>query len=159
MDAFFPGSFDPLTSGHLNVLKQAIKIFSNIHILLAENTQKQSFFTKQERLGALEKSFSNEKKITCHQWEGPIVDYAKKFSLSCCIRGLRNGPDFESERSLAAMNSQLYPEMQTIFFPTSYEFAHISSSLVKELFLTGGHVDDYVPEPFLLLFNKKKQGK
>ena len=143
----YPGSFDPFTLGHLDVLKNASEIFDRVYVAVLKNSSKVSTFTVEERMDMITKaaeecSFSN---VIIDQFEGLTVDYLKKVDAHFVIRGLRAITDFEYEFQMNAMNRHLYPDMQTVCFMSSTEHSYLSSSIVKELCQLNGDISDLVP--------------
>ena len=144
MKAAFPGSFDPPTLGHLNIIQRSASIFDEITVVIAENNQKSYLFSAEERLemvSALVKSWNNVSTAVCN---GLIVDFLKKNSIPVIIRGIRGG-DFSYEFELSMMNRALNPEIETIFLTTDPEYLVIRSSAIKELASFGGNVSSMVP--------------
>lgn len=143
--AIFPGSFDPLTLGHYDLICRASKLFNQIIVLIGVNSSKQNLFSPEARKSMIEQSisFSN---VRVDFWDGLTVDYLKKNDIKYIVRGIRNTIDFESERSLALMNREVYPKCETIYLQTESKYQHISSSLVREVLKFGKDVSTFVPE-------------
>ncbi len=145
--AVYPGSFDPITNGHLDVLRRASSIFDEVTIVLIDNPSKKCFFTRKDRLFMIKKSVEEEKmkNVRVSSFRGLLVDYLRKAKESIVIRGLRAVSDFEYEFQMALMNRKLYGKIETVFLMTDAKFAYLSSSLVREIALLGGDVRCLVP--------------
>ena len=144
MKAVFPGSFDPPTLGHLNVIERASGIFDELVVLVAENRQKIYLFSGEERLEMVRKSVKGEN-VRCASWDSLIVDYMKKENIRILIRGLRGVDDFSHEFELATMNKALFPEIETFFLATDGKFTMLRSSSIKEIASFHGDVSRMVP--------------
>jgi pantetheine-phosphate adenylyltransferase len=142
--AIFPGSFDPFTIGHYDIVMRALGLFDNIIIGIGRNYNKQSTFTIDERIEQIQKTFAHEPRILVTSYEGLTIDFAKSNHATHIIRGVRNIIDFEYERNIADANRQLCG-IETILLYTSPEYAHISSSLVRELHAYGKDITPYLP--------------
>ena len=143
--AVFPGSFDPPTYGHLNIIERASKLFDSVDVLIAVNPEKHSLFTADERLTLIKeltKEFSN---VSVHKWEGLVVNYAKEHGANILLRGIRSANDFSYEFDLSLMNHTLNAEIETLFIPTEQKYSIIKSSAIKELALFGGDISGMVP--------------
>lgn len=145
--AVYSGSFDPITNGHIEILKVGSAIFDKIIIAVANNVNKKSFFSVEERLDLIKKSTSFLSNVEVASYDGLTVDFAEKNNASYLIRGLRNSLDFEYEIQLAQINEKLQSRLKTIFIPAGNESSLISSSMVKEIFLNKGDILEFVPEP------------
>lgn len=144
--ALFPGSFDPFTSGHLDVLKSALRLFDKIVIAVGYNVQKKGFFTPEERMNIIKQSVKGLENITIECYEGLTVDYCKKIGANFIVRGLRTTTDFELERVIAQANSKMHPDITTVFIPSSHEFSFISSTVVRDVFVNGGDISIFLAE-------------
>jgi pantetheine-phosphate adenylyltransferase len=142
--AIFPGSFDPFTIGHYDIVMRALGLFDNIIIGIGKNHNKQSTFTLDERMANIQKIFAHEPRIQVTSYEGLTVDFAQSNHATHIIRGVRSIIDFEYERNIADANRQLCG-IETILLYTSPEYAHISSSLVRELHAYGKDITPYLP--------------
>ena len=140
--AVFPGSFDPPTNGHLDIIHRASKLFDNLDVL---NPNKQYMFSEQERLDMLTTLLKDYKNVQIHVWEGLIVNYAKKVGANVLIRGIRSINDFSYEFELAHMNQKLNPEIETMFLPCKEKFGIVKSSSIKELAMFDGDISRMVP--------------
>ncbi|MBX2820459.1 MAG: pantetheine-phosphate adenylyltransferase [Rhodothermaceae bacterium] len=145
--ALFPGSFDPFTCGHLDILERALRIFDEIEVTVAVNSNKVPIFSVEERCALIEASTIHLQRVAVAPFEGLIAEYARKRDASALIRGLRQTNDFEYEQPMALANRHLHPELETVFFLPSSDFTFLSSSIVRDIFRWGGDVSDLVPEP------------
>ena len=143
--AVFPGSFDPLTLGHLDVIQRGITLFDRLIIAIGVNTDKKYMFSLEERLEILRETFKDEHKISVHTYSGLTVDFCKDIKANFILRGLRNPADFEFEKSVAQMNRRL-SGFETVFLLTSAGHAFISSSIVREIMLHKGDFSSLVPK-------------
>ena len=143
--ALFPGSFDPPTYGHLNILERARSIFPEIDVVIADNKNKKYLFSEEERLAFMRELTASWSNVEVHVCRSLIVDYARESGAKVLIRGIRNTADFSYEFDLSLLNSSLNPEIETLFFPTDSRFFLLKSSAIKELASFGGDVSDMVP--------------
>jgi pantetheine-phosphate adenylyltransferase len=145
----YPGSFDPITFGHLDVIGRAVGVFDRVIVAVLENPRKSPWLEEPERLEvireAIAESLGDRPRIEVATFDGLTVDYARKVGASFIVRGLRAVSDFESELQMAHTNRKLAPEVDTIFFMTALEHAYLSSTLVKEIAHFGGDVSKMVP--------------
>lgn len=148
--AIYPGSFDPITLGHIDVVKRASRMFDKIVIAVANNLSKQSLFDLAQRLELIRQSIGNLPNIIVESFEGLTVDFAKKHGATVIVRGLRAISDFEYEFQLSQMNKILYPQLETVFVMASLEYTFISSSVIREVARLGGDVSQLVPAPVLV---------
>ncbi|WP_191014725.1 pantetheine-phosphate adenylyltransferase [Treponema zioleckii] len=146
VEAIFPGSFDPLTNGHLNIIERAAKIFDTVDVVIAVNPKKNSFFTVEERIDFIKKLTAGYENVFVHTWDKLIVDYAKQNGKKVIVRGIRNHVDYDYEFELSIMNHRLAPDVETIFLPTEQKFSIVKSSAIKELASFGGDISGMVPE-------------
>ncbi len=154
--AIYPGSFDPITNGHLDVLKRALKVFDEIIILVAVNPNKKSKFSATERVEMIKEATKDLKGVSVDSTEGLSVQYAKEHGASCLIRGLRAVTDFEYEFSLSASNEFIDDSIDMVFFMSHAETSFISSSSIDELFNKGVDISKLVPSSVLKMYQKKK---
>ena len=147
--AIYPGSFDPFTSGHLDIVKRAVDIFPRLVVAVAVNVRKLPTFTVEERVAMLEETLDDMGDVEVDSFSGLLVDYAKKRKANVIVRGLRALSDFENEFQMAHMNRRLYPDLETIFMMTSQEHFYVSSQTVKEVAFFDGDVSGVVPEAVL----------
>lgn len=144
--AVYPGSFDPITNGHIYIAERAAAVFDEVIVSVLVNERKQSAFTVEERCTMARESLSHVKNITVGSFNGLLVDYVRQQNAGVIIRGLRAMSDFEYEFQMALMNRQLAPEIETFFIVTDPKYSYVSSSSVREIFHFGGTVKDVVPE-------------
>jgi pantetheine-phosphate adenylyltransferase len=144
--AIYPGSFDPITLGHLDIVERASNIFERVVIAVMVNPHKNPLFTVEERTELIRKSVAHLPNVTVDSFPGLLVDYICTHNIDVIIKGLRAVTDFETELQMAHMNKKLYPKAETFFMPTNTRFSYLSSSIVKELARHGGDVRDLVPE-------------
>lgn len=131
--ALFPGSFDPFTAGHLNILKRALTMFDEVVVAVGINQDKRGFFSMEKRLDIIYQATSALPGVSVIQYSNLTVDTCRELGIHHIVRGVRNMIDFETERSIADANRRLAPEIETIIIPTAQEFAHISSSAVRDI--------------------------
>jgi pantetheine-phosphate adenylyltransferase len=143
--AVYPGSFDPFTNGHADLLERALPFFSVLHVIVAENPSKSTLFSVSERVEMIKEVTKSEKHIVVSSFDGLVVNYARSIKASAIIRGLRAVSDFDYEFQLATMNRRLAPEIETIFFTTRGKYFYVSSSAIKDIASNGGDVSDLVP--------------
>ncbi len=157
--AIYPGSFDPITNGHVDIIKRALEIFDKILIAVLENPQKEPLFTTKERMDMIKEIFVDRKDVEVKAFHGLLVEFAKKNNVKIVIRGLRAISDFEYEFQMALMNRKLNPEIETFFMMPNLKYSFLSSNLVKEVFELGGCLKDLVPEQVeTMLRGKFKKG-
>ena len=155
--AIYPGSFDPVTNGHLDILKRGLKLFDKIIVAILHNPGKESLFTLQERVAMLKESLKGFKNTEIDTFDGLLVDYAAKRNAHAILRGMRAVSDFEYEFQLALMNRRLNREVQTVFLMTGLSWIFTSSSIIKEAAQFGGNVEGMVPATVLKRLKKKFQ--
>ncbi len=143
--AIYPGSFDPVTNGHINLIERASRIFDSVVVAVAMNSQKLGLFTVEERVGLLRAVTAGIPSVEVDSFDGLLVDYVRRRGARVVVRGLRAVSDFEYEFQMAHMNHKLYPELETVFMVTGADEFYISSQLVKEVARLGGCVDGLVP--------------
>ncbi len=142
--AVYPGTFDPITLGHFDIVSRASPLFDSVIMAIAESTSKNTVFSIAERVELARKVVADLPNIEVQKFDGLMVDFARKCKASVVLRGLRAVSDFEYEFQLAGMNRKLMSEVDTIFMPTSEKYTYISSSLVREIASYGGNVSDFV---------------
>ncbi len=145
--AIYPGSFDPITKGHLDVLNTAAGIFDKVIIAVLKNTNKKGFLSVEDRVRLIKESVVELENVEVDSFNGLTVQYAKEKGANTLIRGLRAVSDFEFEMQLSQTNTALAPEIKTIFLTTRPKYNFISSSTVKEIYTMGGDISKFVPEP------------
>ena len=143
--AIYPGSFDPITNGHLDVVERAGKLFDEVVVAVAHNIEKEPLFTLEERLDLLRQTLGKQTRVRIGQFGGLLVDFAVAEQASAVIRGLRAVSDFEFEFQMALMNRKLQAVVETIFLMPKEEYTYLSSRLVKEIARLGGDVSTFVP--------------
>ncbi len=152
--AIFPGSFDPFTIGHEDIVRRALPLFDEIIIAIGINTTKQYLFSLEKRMELIQQTFSAEKKIEIKTYEGLTVDFAKQENCQFIIRGLRNQMDYEYEKAIAEMNKKMAPTVETIFLNCAAEHSSISSTIVREIIKSGGDAKIFLSEKATLILNK-----
>jgi pantetheine-phosphate adenylyltransferase len=155
----YPGSFDPLTNGHMDVIKRATKLFDRVIVAVAESSSKKPFFTLAERKRMLAGVVKDIPKVTATTFSGLLVDFAAKKKACAIIRGLRVVSDFEFEFQMALMNRRLKERIETVFMMPRGKYIYLSSSLVKEVARLGGEVSTFVPDPVEQALRKKLRAK
>ena len=144
--AIYPGSFDPFTNGHKNIIERGVKVFDQIIVAVAHNTSKKTVFTVEERVEILNEVFENRDNVKVDYFEGLLVEYIKTKGTNIVLRGMRTVSDFEFEMQMALANKTLSSELETVFMVTDSEFSHISSSVIKEVISLNGSASHMVPE-------------
>ncbi|MBO2525610.1 MAG: pantetheine-phosphate adenylyltransferase [Bacteroidetes bacterium] len=142
--AVFPGSFDPLTKGHEEIIRKALPLFDKIYVAIGENANKKYCFPLEKRQQWIRQVFFQESAVEVAVYEGLTVDFCRKVKAQFILRGLRNPLDFQYEKDIAEANRRLAPEIESVFLLSSPELAHVSSSLVRELYHHQGNYSDYV---------------
>jgi len=144
--AVFPGSFDPITTGHVDLVKRALPLFDEIIVAIGVNSQKQTLFSVEERKQWIERVFENEPKVTVDIFEGLTVHFCKKVSAHYLLRGLRNASDFDYEKTISQLNHIVGENVETLFLISKPEFSHISSTIVREIIKGGGNAKPFLPD-------------
>lgn len=153
--AVYPGSFDPLTNGHINIIERGLDIFDTIVVAVANNTSKRTVFTAQERVEIIKEVFKDEPRVNVVTFEGLLVDFCRQHGYRVILRGLRTVSDFEFEFQIAHANRQMYNEVDTIFMMTESEYSHLSSTIIKEIISLGGEGKGMIPAPVERELKKK----
>lgn len=153
--AIYPGSFDPVTNGHLDVIERAQKLFDEVIVAVADNDEKQALFSLQERLDLLRATAAKIDRVQITQFDGLLVEFAAAQKATAVIRGLRAVSDFEFEFQMALMNRKLETSVETIFLMPKEELTYLSSRLVKEIARLGGDVSSFVPPAVAKALGKK----
>lgn len=153
--AIYPGSFDPLTNGHLDIINRASLLADQLIVAILSNSSKQPLFSVQERVSMIRESTSNIANVEVDWFSGLLVDYAEKKSANAIVRGIRAISDYESELQMALINRRLRPQTETIFLMAGVEFSFISSRTIKEVITLGGDVSGFVPAVVLAHLQKK----
>jgi len=143
--AVFPGSFDPFTIGHEGIVLRALSLFDELIIAVGSNALKKTYYPLGARQEIIKHVFMNEPRITVDHYEGLTVDYCRKKGASYLVRGLRTSADFEFERAVAQVNKVLAPEVESVFFLTAPEHAHVNSYIVRDIIRNGGDASMFVP--------------
>ena len=150
--ALFPGSFDPITKAHVDILKRSLSLFDKIYIGIGENSSKKSFLSIEKRIEMVDAVFLDEPKVEIVSYEGLTVNFCEKIGASHMIRGIRTVSDFEYEKAIAQMNHALIPNIESIFIVSKPGYSSISSTIVRDILRYGGDVSQFVPPaalPFL----------
>ena len=148
--ALFPGSFDPFTAGHLNILKRALTMFDEVVVAVGVNIDKRGFFDNEKRIEIIRQATADLEGVSIIQYDNLTIDKCRELGIHHIVRGVRNMIDFETERSIADANRKLAPEIETIIIPTAQEYAHISSTAVRDILKHGGDTSLFVPEGVIL---------
>jgi pantetheine-phosphate adenylyltransferase len=154
--ALYPGTFDPITNGHVDIIKRASGIFDHLTIAVAKAHHKDAFFSLEERRALVEQSTRDLSNVTVTTFTGLLAEEFKKLSIKVVIRGLRAVSDFEYELMLALMNRKLEPTFETVFLMPSEKYIYLHSSTVREMMELGGDVSELVPAPVITAFAHKK---
>ena len=152
--SIYPGSFDPITNGHIDIIDRASKISDKLIVSVLNNNEKKSLFTVDERVEMIKESTKNFQNVEVEYFDGLLVDYAKRKNANIIIRGLRAVTDFEYELQLAQTNRELYNEVETLFLLTSIQYSYLSSSIVKQVAEENGDISKFVPD---FVANKLKE--
>jgi pantetheine-phosphate adenylyltransferase len=144
--AIFPGSFDPFTVGHEAVVKRALSLFDTIYVAVGVNTSKKSFFTLENRLAIIAKTFEHEPKVKAISYEGLTVELCKSLNAQFLLRGLRTSADFEFERAIGQVNKAMNPAIETVFLLTAPEHTPINSTIVRDILLHKGDASQFLPK-------------
>jgi len=153
--AIYPGSFDPVTFGHLDLIERALNLFDELIVVVASNPSKKTLFTAEERAGFLKTALKHRPQVTVENWEGLTVHLAEKEKAFTLIRGIRATSDFDYEFQMALTNRKLAPKIDTMFLMPSESHFYLSSRLIKEIAQLGGDVTRYVPAPVAVRIKKK----
>jgi pantetheine-phosphate adenylyltransferase len=144
--AIYPGSFDPLTNGHVDIIERGAKIFDSIVVAILANVEKKPLFSESERVKIIREVFKDRPNVQVETFDGLLVDYAQRKNASVIVRGLRAVSDFEYEFQMALMNRHLAPALETVFMMPAEQYTYISSRLIKEVFMLNGEIDGLVPK-------------
>jgi len=153
--AIYPGSFDPITNGHLDIVKRASSIFEKVILAVYDIPQKSLLFTAKERVELARKAVEDFKNVQVTSYSGITVEYARKANAQVLVRGLRASSDFEREFEMALMNKKLAPDIELVCFMANLRYQFLSSSLLKEIIKLGGNLDDMVPQHVSTALKKK----
>jgi pantetheine-phosphate adenylyltransferase len=147
--AVYPGSFDPVTYGHLDIINRSVELFDHVIVAVLNNTMKKALFTIEERYDMLLKVTSEIPEVEVDVFDGLLVEYMKKKEATFIIKGLRAISDFEHEFQMALMNKKLYPKIETLFMMTNEKYLYLNSSMVKEIASLRGNISEFVP-PYVM---------
>ena len=153
--AIYPGSFDPLTNGHIDIIERALDIFDEVIVAVLCNPNKKALFTTEEKIAMIRDSFKGQSCVKVDSFDGLAVEYAKMKNAAAIIRGMRAVSDFESEFQMALMNRKLSKEVQSVFLMTGFRWIFTSSSIIKEAAFFGGDISGMVPEAVRLKIIEK----
>lgn len=153
--AIYPGSFDPLTNGHLDIIERSAKMVDELNVAVLKNSAKNPLFSVDERVSMIKEQTSHLSNVVISSFEGLLADYARQIQATIVVRGLRAVTDFEYELQIAQTNHVINPQMDTIFLTTSLEYAYLSSTIVKEVASYGGDISKFVPPEIVAkIYNK-----
>jgi len=152
--AVYPGSFDPVTNGHIDIIERASALFNKVIVAVIKNPAKKSRFSLKNREKMIQQSILRLKNVSVESFDGLLVDYAKKKKARVIVRGLRAVSDFDYEFQMALTNRKMAPEIETLFFMTDYKYSYLSSSFVKQIAELGGEVKDLAPESVTKVLKK-----
>jgi pantetheine-phosphate adenylyltransferase len=158
MKAIYPGSFDPFTNGHMDILDRSLKLFSEVTVLVAGTSRKATLLSAEERVHLIREVTRHRPNVRVDSTPGLIMDYARANSINAVIRGLRTPSDFEYEYMMATMNKNIHPACETVFMMSSQGLYFVSSTMIKELYHYGGDISPYVPAPVLHKLKEKLSG-
>ncbi len=155
--AIYPGSFDPITNGHLDVIHRAGQLFDRVIVAVARNSEKQPMFSVEERMALIQEALGERKQFTVTHFNGLLVDFAEQSGAAAIIRGLRAVTDFEYEFQMALMNHRLKPKVETVFLAAQEAYTYLSSRLLKEVARLGGEIASLVPPHVATALHRKLQ--
>lgn len=153
--AVYPGSFDPITNGHLDIINRGLRIFDRIIVLIGRNPGKETLFNAEERMSMIETLIEGKERVTVDCFTGLLVDYVREKKVNCIMRGLRAMSDFEYEFQLALINRRLDREIETVFLMTGFKWFYINSRIIKEAASFGGDVKGLVPDVVYMKLQEK----
>lgn len=152
----YPGTFDPVTYGHINIIERGLKIFKKVIVAISNNQSgKKPFFSIEERVSIVKEIFKSEKKIVVEPFKGLLVDYVRSKNIDTILRGLRTVADFEFELQMSLANKKMSGNIETVFMMTEGKYSFLSSSIIKEILSFGGSVKGLVPEVVVRRFNER----
>ena len=157
--AVYPGSFDPITNGHLDVIKRSAAVFDKVIVGVLDNMAKKPLFTPEERMNMAKKVVADIKNVEVYTFCGLLVDFMERFDSAVIIKGLRAVADFEYEFQMALLNKSLNPNIETFFMMTDSKYSYISSSMVKEVARFGGNIDEFVPHDIIGEIDRKMKSR
>lgn len=144
--AVIPGSYDPITIGHIDIIRRALPLFDEVIVAIGINSQKKNLFSLEERIHWIQELFKDEPKIKVDHFEGLTLHYCQKMKAKYLVRGIRNATDFDYERTISQIHNTIATDLETLFFIAKPELSHISSTIVRELILGGGDISAFVPD-------------
>ncbi len=153
--AVYPGSFDPITNGHIDIVRRASKLFDKIIVAVARREQKKPIFSLEERVNLAKKALANQKNVEVIGFSNLLIDFVREQKACTIIRGIRAVVDFDYEFQMVVTNRKLAPEIETIFFMPSAKYFYLSASLVKEIAALGGKISCFVPKPVAQALKRK----
>ncbi len=148
--AIFPGSFDPITLGHQDIIERASKLFDQVVISIGENSQKKYLFDIDQRIKWIEQIFKDDKNVSVKCYSGLTVDYCKAIGAKYIVRGVRTTADFDYEKNIAQLNQKMSPDIETILITSKPEYSHISSTIVREIIINKGNTSSFLPQELRL---------
>lgn len=148
--AMFPGSFDPITLGHVDIVKRALPLFDEIVIAIGVNTQKKYLFPLEQRMDWIRRVFKKEPKVSVETYTGLTINYCKQRGIKYIIRGIRSSADFEYEKTIAQLNNMMMPELDTFLILSSPELSAISSTIVREIIIGNGDTSKFLPKEVVI---------
>ena len=149
--AVFPGSFDPITKGHVNIVKRALPLFDKVIVAIGNNSSKKYSFSFEQRVNWLKEVFKNDPKVVVTEFQGLTVNFAKAQNAKYLIRGIRTAADFDYEKTIAQLNKSMSPELETICIISDPDLSHISSTIVREIVLNGGDPSIFLPQEVVIM--------
>jgi pantetheine-phosphate adenylyltransferase len=155
--AIYPGSFDPITNGHLDILERALRLFDKVVITIARNSAKNPLFTEKERIALIQKATKDYRNVEVDSFDGLLVKYVQKKNAIAVVRGLRAMTDFEYELQMALMNRKLDEKTETVFLMSNEKYTYLSSNFVREIARLGGDVSKFVPPVVLKALQQKNE--
>jgi pantetheine-phosphate adenylyltransferase len=158
LTAIYPGSFDPPTKGHLDLITRGARLVNHLIVSILKNTQKQALFTVEERTEMLKELTADLPNVEIDSFDGLLVDYAARRNVNTILRGIRDASDYETELRMALLNRRMRPETETVFLMASAEYSFLSSRMVKEIITLGGDASAFVPEPVIRRLRTKFPG-
>jgi len=147
--AIYPGSFDPVTNGHVDIIERALKLFDRVIVAVINNPEKKLMFSVDDRVQMLKESCAAFSAVEIDSFDGLLVDYVEKKQATAIVRGLRAISDFDYEFQLALTNRKLDPNIETVFLMTDYKYSYLNASLVRQIAKLGGRVEEFVPAPVM----------
>ena len=158
--AIYPGSFDPITLGHLDIIRRAARCFDKVYVCVMVNCDKKSpMFTSQQRLELIRRSVEDIPNVEAELWSGLLVEYAVQKGAYTLVKGVRNATDFDQEYQMAAINKGICPELETVFLPASAAYQHFSSTMVREMIRYHQPLENYVPAPVAQALREQSENK